>query len=347
MPDYSGPLGVALRDVGVPAATLLTWVAAAEAGGYTGVWTPDIGNHDAVAQVAAFAMRTERVLLGTGVIPVFSRSPVAFAQAAASLDDLSGGRFILGIGAGAPAPTGRWFATPWTDPFSRLAATVEAVRAAAAGRTVDVRWDGQRAWGYRLGFRPPRPRPPVVLAALNPRMLAFAGRIADGVLLNWLPLDAVPAAVAAVRDGARAAGRDPSGVVVAGYVRVLVGDLDEALDDLRPQVRTYLELPAYAAMLRRVGIEDVDRIAAAPPERRSQLVRRETVERLVAVGPAEAVAGCLEAYRAAGLDLPIAYPLVAGGDAGASVLATVQALAPGRPLPPPPAFAPPRPERLP
>jgi 5,10-methylenetetrahydromethanopterin reductase len=324
MPDYGGPLGVSLRDIGVTADVLRGWADAAEAGGYSGIWVPDIGGHDAVTTLATFAGTTRRVLLGTGVMPVFSRPPLVIAQTAATLDDLSGGRFVLGLGAGARRPTERWFGTRWSDPFARLAAAVAVVRAVAAGQEVD---------GFTLAFPPVRPRPPVMLAALNPRMLALAGRLADGVLLNWLPLDAVPDAVAQVRKAATEAGRDPAEVVVAGYIRACVGDLGELADDLRPQVLTYLQLPAYAAMLRRYGNADVDRVAAAAPEERAGLVSDRTVEELVATGTADQVAGRLEAYRQAGVDLPVLYPLPAGEHPAARVLATLSALAPGRPLP--------------
>ena len=324
MPDYGGPLGVSLRDIGVTAEVLRGWADAAEAGGYSGIWVPDVGGHDAVTTLATFAGTTRRVLLGTGVMPVFSRPPLVIAQTAATLDDLSGGRFVLGLGAGARRPTERWFGTRWSDPFARLQAAVAAVRAVAAGQEVD---------GFTLAFPPVRSRPPVLLAALNPRMLALAGRLADGVLLNWLPLDAVPDAVARVRKAATEAGRDPAEVVVAGYIRACVGDPGELADDLRPQVLTYLQLPAYAAMLRRYGNADVDRVAAAAPEERAGLVSDRTVDELVATGTADQVAGRLEAYRQAGVDLPVLYPLPAGEHPAARVLATLSALAPGRPLP--------------
>jgi alkanesulfonate monooxygenase SsuD/methylene tetrahydromethanopterin reductase-like flavin-dependent oxidoreductase (luciferase family) len=98
-------------------------------------------------------------------------------------------------------------------------------------------------------------------------------------------------------------------------------------------VLTYLQLPAYAAMLRRYGNADVDRVAAAAPEERAGLVSDRTVEELVATGTADQVAGRLEAYRQAGVDLPVLYPLPAGEHPAARVLATLSALAPGRPLP--------------
>jgi probable F420-dependent oxidoreductase len=339
MPDYRGPLGVSLRDIGVSAEVLTGWADTAEAGGYSGIWVPDVGGHDALTMLAGFAARTRRVLLGSGVVPVFSRAPAVIAQIAASLDDLAGGRFVLGLGAGARWPAERFFATSWSDPFARLEATVAAVRAAAAGKEVDVAWEGGESRGFRLGFPPARPSPPVVLAALNPRMLAFAGRIADGVLLNWLPLSGAADAVAQVRHAATEAGRDPAEVVVACYVRACLGDLAELAGDLRPQVLPYLELSAYAAMLRRAGIADVDRVAAAPPAERSGLVSEETVATLVATGSADQVAERLEAYRSAGVDLPVLYPLPAGDHPAARVLATLTALAPGQPLPPPPAWA--------
>jgi 5,10-methylenetetrahydromethanopterin reductase len=339
MPEYGGPLGVSLRDIGVTADVLRGWADAAEAGGYSGIWVPDVGGHDAVTTLATSAGTTRRVLLGTGVMPVFSRPPLVIAQTAATLDDLSGGRFVLGLGAGARFSTERWFGTRWSDPFARLEAAVAAVRAVAAGQEVD---------GFRLGFPPKRPRLPVMLAALNPRMLAFAGRLADGVLLNWLPLDAVPDAVARVRKAATEAGRDPAAVVVACYVRACVGDLGELAGDLRPQVLTYLQIPAYAAMLRRSGVTDVDRVAAAAPDERTGMVSDQTIDTLVATGMADQVAARLEAYRQAGVDLPVLYPLPAGEHPAARVLATLSALAPGSPLPVPfdsggsPTTAPPR-----
>src|SRR6266540_3113992 len=307
MPDYRGPLGVSLRDIGVSADVLTGWADAAEAGGYSGIWMPDVGGHDALSTLAAFAATTRRVLLGTGVVPVFSRSPVLLAQTAATMDDLSGGRFVLGLGAGAKWPAEHWFGASWGDLFARLEATVAAVRAVAAGKEADVAWEGGDARGFKLGFPPARPHPPVVLAALNPRMLALAGRIADGVLLNWLPLDAAADAVAQVRQAATEAGRDPATVVVGCYVRA--------------------------------GIADVDRVAAAPPAERLGLVSDQTVGTLVATGSAAQVAERLEAYRQAGVDLPVLYPLPAGDHPAARVMATLTALAPGQPLPPPPAWA--------
>jgi 5,10-methylenetetrahydromethanopterin reductase len=329
MPDYNGPLGVSLRDIGVTADVLRGWADAAEAGGYSGIWVPDVGGHDAVTTLAMFAGTSRRVLLGTGVMPVFSRPPLVIAQTAATLDDLSGGRFVLGLGAGAKFPTERWFGARWSDPFARLEATAAAIRAVTAGQEVD---------GFRLGFPPNRPRLPVMLAALNPRMLAFAGRLGDGVLLNWLPLDAVPDAVAQVRKAATEAGRDPAAMVVACYVRACVGDLGQLADDLRPQVLTYLQSPAYAAMLRRSGITDVDRVAAAGPDERTGLVSDRTIDALVATGTADQLAARLEAYRQAGVDLPVLYPLPAGEHPAARVLATLSALAPGSPLPSPAAW---------
>jgi 5,10-methylenetetrahydromethanopterin reductase len=329
MPDYGGPLGVSLRDIGVTADVLRGWADAAEAGGYSGIWVPDVGGHDAVTTLATFAGTTRRVLLGTGVMPVFSRPPLVIAQTAATLDDLSGGRFVLGLGAGAKFPTERWFGARWSDPFARLEATAAAIRAVTAGQEVD---------GFRLGFPPNRPRLPVMLAALNPRMLAFAGRLGDGVLLNWLPLDAVPDAVAQVRKAATEAGRDPAAVVVACYVRACVGDLGQLAGDLRPQVLTYLQSPAYAAMLRRSGITDVDRVAAAGPDERTGLVSDRTIDALVATGTADQLAARLEAYRQAGVDLPVLYPLPAGEHPAARVLATLSALAPGSPLASPAAW---------
>src|SRR6266536_1175988 len=154
MPDYRGPLGVSLRDIGVSADVLTGWADAAEAGGYSGIWMPDVGGHDALSTLAAFAATTRRVLLGTGVVPVFSRSPVLLAQTAATMDDLSGGRFVLGLRAGAtPPPGGTGGAQPAhagpRGPHRRRGAA----ELAAAGRR------GRRRRPGEAGRHRGRPRP--------------------------------------------------------------------------------------------------------------------------------------------------------------------------------------------
>lgn len=331
-------MGLALRDVGVSAAVLRGWARTAEGAGYSGIWVPEISGHDAVSTVAVLAEATERLLVGPGVSPVFARPPGVLAQAALSLDDVSDGRLALGLGTGAQAPAEGWFGATWGDPFGRLGATIQAVRQAARGEVIDVRWEHGSNRGMQIGFSPRRAAIPILVAALGPRMLAYAASVGDGVLLNWLPLRAVAPAVARVREAARAAGRRDQDVAIAAYVRVALGDPQELVDRLRPQVRTYLEIPAYAAMLRNAGVEDVARVAAAPPHLRDGVVRPQTVSQLVAMGTPEQILARVEAYRAAGVDLPILYPMVIGDDTVGDVTRMIEALGPQSFVPAPAAL---------
>jgi 5,10-methylenetetrahydromethanopterin reductase len=179
---------VALRDP-------LRWPAFAGAArlaeelGYGGVFLPEIGGRDTLAALTGLAGETSRMLLGTGVVPMGSRSPTLTAMAAATVQERSGGRAILGLGTGAAVP----------GALDRLRALVGELR---------------RLFEHEVSLAVPAPVP-IWLAALGPRALRLAGEVADGVLLNWCPPDRVAQARAAVSEAATAAGRDPSDLGVA------------------------------------------------------------------------------------------------------------------------------------
>lgn len=163
----SGPrVGIVLRDP-LPRDQLLQVVWTAEETGYECVFVPEIAAREAFSTLAAFASGTSTVGLGTGVVTVQSRSPVTTAMAAATLHELSNGRFTLGIGSGTAS-----------RPLDAVAEYVRVVRAILARESVTN--ERFSVSGFRLGLPLDRP-PPIWLAALGDRMLSLAGRIADGV----------------------------------------------------------------------------------------------------------------------------------------------------------------------
>ena len=304
--------GLALRDpIGWHDFTQL--VRTGEQAGYETVFLPEILGRDALVALGALAGETTRMRLATGVVPIGSRRALIVAMAAATIQERSGGRMILGLGTGPSVP----------GALDRLRAYVVAVRALLRGESVVM---GGRTISLSLRVDP---APEVWISALGPRAMALAGELADGVLLNWCPPERVTVARERVREGAEAAGRDPSGVRVAVYVRACVGtEEDAALAELRRAAAAYAGVPAYRRQFEAVGRgAEADAAAAAGREGDDRLVPETLVRRVCLLGdPAEARRR-LQAYREAGADLPVVYP-VAALDPASSVLGTTIALAP-------------------
>jgi len=333
------PLGLVLRDLLppagprdlVPAVTMVEFAALADRLGYDSVWLPEGQGREALAMVAAMAGVTRRSRLATGIVPVFSRPPALVAMAAATLADLSGGRFVLGLGAGHPAVTDAGYGRRYREPLRAVREFIAIVRQALTGEA--VRHDGRifRVAEFQLESRP-RHAVPIYLAALGEQMLRVAGAFADGVILNWIPAARVPWAVEVVRAAASAAGRDPAAVQVVCYVRTAVTDhCDAALAVLRRLVATYAAMPAYARAFEAAGFGDVMQAMSAAWARGGVAAAAEAaaaplVESLGAVGSAQACSEGLSRYRAAGADVVAAYPFPVSRDAAGSMRATIEGL---------------------
>jgi alkanesulfonate monooxygenase SsuD/methylene tetrahydromethanopterin reductase-like flavin-dependent oxidoreductase (luciferase family) len=293
------------------------------------VFVPEIEAREAFGSLAGFAAATDRVRLGTGVVTVQARTPVTAAMGAATVNQASGGRFILGVGAGAPhGPPGSALAPGGIKPLALVEEYVRVVRAILSGERADSAHLGVR--GFRLGMEPGEPPPRVWVGALGDRMVALAGRVADGVILNWC----TPARVAAAREilgaSAQAAGRNPGDVTVAVYVRACLGiEETQAMPSVRTMTGLYASYPPYRAQLLAMGLGDqAEAAAAAHQAGRPEQVPESLVRALAVIGGrAEAVAR-FDEFRAAGADLVLCYPVVAGTDPLSSVLGTVLAAAP-------------------
>lgn len=297
--------GVALRDP-LPWQRFAGAARLAEELGYAATFLPEIAGRDAFAALTGLAGETSEVLLGTGVVPMTARTPLLTAMGAATVHERSGGRAILGLGTG-PAVSGA---------LDRLRDLVGEVRALLAG---------QRIGGARLSVRVPTPVP-IWIAALGPRALRTAGEVADGVLLNWCPPERVAQARDAVRSAAGAAGRDPDGVAIAVYVRASLGEGADVLDPIRRAAGEYASYPAYARQFAAVGLaEETEAAARAHRARRPGDVPDDLVRAVALVGDREAARERLEAYRLAGADLCLVYPV---GTGEGFIADTLRALAP-------------------
>jgi len=222
----------------------------AEQLGFAGVWTSESGGPDGIAPLAAIAARTRRLRLGTAILPIANRTPVLTAMTAATLQALSAGRFVLGLGLSTRHVVTRWHGQPHDRPLLRLREYVTVVRDLLGGRRVDFAGSTLGVHGFRLRSAP-QPTVPVYVAALGPRACRLAGSLADGVIFFLKTPAGVRQAVAWVAEGAAAAGRDPADVEVVLMAPVVgTGDPDAA----RAYVAGYVRVPEYASSLRYQGL---------------------------------------------------------------------------------------------
>lgn len=304
------PTGFALRDA-LPWKDLSGIVRAAEAAGYAAVFLPEIAGRDALVTLGMLAGETGDLRLGTGVLPMRARTLVVTAMGAATVHERSGGRLILGLGSG---DVGH-------GALDGLRDTVLRIRTLLDGGTVE----SER--GPQSLSLPSGAPVPIWVSALGPRAMRVAGEIADGVLLNWCPPERVPFARARIVEGAESSDRDPASVALAVYVRAWMGeDETEAISALKAMAGQYASYRTYRRQFEQVGLGPQAAVAAqAHRAGRPEDVPEVLVRAVCAVG--EAARERLEAFREAGADLPIAYP-VATADAAASIEGTLLGLAP-------------------
>src|ERR1700729_4340455 len=207
----SMPLGLSIAShSGLPPAKVGGLAGAAELAGFSAVFVAE-GHGDALALCHPVAAATSRVRVGTAITNAALRPPVLAAKTAAQLAHAAAGRFILGLGVANTVMNTR-FGIPPFAPLPMIEEYVGAVRAVLAGQPAGFQGQVFRTGMVPLDSPPVRADLPVYLAALGPRMLALAGRIADGVILNLMTPDQAAAAALIVRDAASAAGRDPATV---------------------------------------------------------------------------------------------------------------------------------------
>ncbi len=318
---------------GVGPAEIVEAVKLAESLGYESAWMAEGHAGDQFAVLGAAAAVTTRIRLGTSISSVFVRTAPTIAMAAATLDHLSAGRFVLGLGTSHREQVQPEHGVPFTEPTARLRDTIAIVRALVRDGSVTHHGRVVTIERFDLWFTPRRRELSIYVAALFPKMLEIAGEIADGALLTWPTLDAPRRAAEHVARGAAQAGRRP-GEIASLIPCAVAPSRREALDALRPAVALYAGFfPRYNRLLADGGFADEARAIKQAWDRGD----RDAIGRLVPDAMVDAVtiagtpAECrdrLARYRAAGLDLPIISPRPAGPDPRASVLDTIRALAP-------------------
>jgi alkanesulfonate monooxygenase SsuD/methylene tetrahydromethanopterin reductase-like flavin-dependent oxidoreductase (luciferase family) len=284
----------------------------AESLGYETVYVTHIAGRESLTVLTAYALATERIRVGTGVVPIYTRTPATMGQTAATIDELSNGRLTLGLGVSHRIVVESWHGQSIDRPVREMREYASIVRAILRGEDPPAgeKW----STSFHLAGLQPRPELPIYIAALSPAMLRLAGEIGDGVLL-WLcsPQYIKDVVVPEVTRGRERAGKTLEGFdIVPAVPAALVEDPSAAFAAMRRDLLPYFGLPFYRAMLERSGFEsdiaafdsaggDVDTMQAA--------ISEGFLEQLTAVGDAAAVHAGLERYRAAGATSPCLGPI--------------------------------------
>jgi alkanesulfonate monooxygenase SsuD/methylene tetrahydromethanopterin reductase-like flavin-dependent oxidoreductase (luciferase family) len=225
----------------------------AESLGYHSAFVTHIAGRESLTVVTAYALATQRIRVGTGVVPIYTRTPATMVQTAATIDELSAGRLSLGLGISHRPVVEGWHGQTIDHPVAEMREYVQTVRAILRGEDPP----SGRKWrtGFRLAGLAPRPELPIFIAALSPAMLRLAGEIGDGVML-WLcnPSYIRDVVVPAMREGRERAGKPIEGFeIVAAVPAAHTDDPAVAYEAIRGELFTYFSLPFYRTMLERSG----------------------------------------------------------------------------------------------
>ncbi len=290
----------------------------AERLGFESVWVTQLPNaRDASLVLAAYANATQRIGLGTGVLPIYTRHPTAMVQMAATLDELSGGRFILGMGVSHKVTVESMWGLHLEHPAEAMREYLDIVRTSLRDGGCSI--EGKHfsaSWAYS---GPRRADLPIMISALNPLMLDLAGERADGVVLYMCsPAYIRDHVIPAVTAGRQKAGKSLEGFEIVAAVPVcLTSDRAVGQAVFRETVERYANLPYYRKMMDASGFKS---------ELEAGTISEEMLDELAGIGDEEQVRAAIRRYREAGVTVPGAGPF--GGHKGAAGFeATLEAVA--------------------
>jgi len=274
---------------------------------------PEAWERDAFTLLTELAVRTERLHLGTGIINVFSRSPALIAMSAATLDEISAGRFRLGLGTSGSRVVEDFHGIKFSKPLTRLRETIQIIRMMLAGERVDFSGECFELRRFKLGFKPVRSEIPIYIAALTPKSLRQIGELADGWLPTHWPRARLSEGMAEIRAGADSVGRDVDRIEIAPIVNVVVShDLARARSQARLPLAYYVGGMGdyYHASLSRMGFGvETDRVRELWQARRRKdamaAITDEMVDSVAICGPLEECRARLDELYGSGATLAL------------------------------------------
>jgi alkanesulfonate monooxygenase SsuD/methylene tetrahydromethanopterin reductase-like flavin-dependent oxidoreductase (luciferase family) len=245
--------------------------------------------------LSAMAAVTKRLKVGSAVYHILGRTPATLALQAVGLDELSSGRFYLGIGSSNPT-IARWHGQTMDHPLGRVEEYIDIVRAAMRGEKLNFIGKYFTAQNFKMAFKPSGRVIPVYLAAFGPKMSRLAGRISDGVLINMANPAEIRRIAGEVRQGARETGRNPNSVEIICKIRCSIAqNYATARDALSHALAYYALADYYRELLGRMGFAgEVEAMRAAWKSAGFHAARRLITDRMFSSLPLVAATSALE-----------------------------------------------------
>ena len=328
-------IGVAFSG-GPNASEIVDCIQLAESLGYESAWSAEGHGGDQFAILGAAAVNTSEIRLGTAISSVYVRTAPTIAMSAATVDQLSGGRFVLGLGSSHKVQVEPEHGVAYGKPITRTRETIELIRALLRDGEAHYLGETVRIEQFDLWFQPLRPEVPIYAAAVFAKMIEVCGEIADGIILTRSSTETAAHVRHHLAEGAARAGRNPSEVEIVTLLPTAVAeDRAEALDLMRPGLALYAGFfPRYNRLLAEHGFEaGAAQIAEAWARGdRADAIRAVSDEMITATSIAGRPEECrerIEAYLASGIDLAIISPFARGPGAKAVFEAAIRGCAPG------------------
>src|SRR6059058_4260755 len=241
-------LNLAYWGLGITPEDQRDMVKDAEAAGYDSVWAAEAYGSDAATVLAWLAAQTERIKIGSAIFQIPGRSAAMTAMTAATLDQLSGGRMLLGIGTSGPQVAEGWHGQRFGRQLQRTREYIDVVRMALRrerveyhGETLELPLPDGPGKALKLTIAPVQERMPIYLAAIGPKNTALAGEVADGWMPTLLSPEHLPMLRESLEEGAARGGRSLEDFDIAPTVQVNIGDdRERARDALRPYIALYV-----------------------------------------------------------------------------------------------------------
>jgi F420-dependent oxidoreductase-like protein len=321
-------INVGYWGLGLTAGQQIELVKEAESAGFDSVWAAEAYGSDAATVLAWIAAQTETIKLGSAIFQIPARSPAMTAMTAATLDQLSDGRVIVGLGSSGPQVAEGWHGQRFPKQLQRTREYVEILRKTLARERLE--YDGEiytlplpdgPGKALKLTIAPVQERIPIYIAAIGPNNTQLAGEIADG----WIPLFFSPEHVSDAKElldkGAGRSGRSLDDFQISPSVQVRIDDdIERARDAMRPFLALYVggmgsrEKNFYNALVRRYGFEDAaDEVQSlyldGKKEEAAAALPDELIDTTTLVGPRDVIAERLAVYRDAGVGTLIVTPV--------------------------------------
>ena len=340
-------LNIGYWGLGLTAEQQLELIRQAESAGFDSVWASEAYGSDAATVLAWIAAQTDRIRIGSAIFQMPARSPAMTAMTAATLDQLSGGRMIIGLGSSGPQVAEGWHGQRFGKQLLRTREYVEILRKALARERLEHHGEAYQlplpdgpGKALKLTIGTVQERIPIYIAAIGPKNTQLAGEVADG----WMPIffspDHVEESRELLREGASRAGRDLDGSFdIAPTVNVAIDDdVERARDVMRPILALYVggmgsrEKNFYNALVRRYGFEEAaqevqDLYLDGKKEEAAAALPAELIDATTLCGPKERIAERMAVYRDAGVGTLIVSPMALDAESRGRMIGDLAELA--------------------